>query len=147
LGSSKIGACRTLKPGIRVVMRMFDKQIAEKIARGFDIKLIFSPSAIAAPSFAGATIDRALINSFYIDDKQLQTVKFTIGRNSQLIGKPLGSLQEQHRLRILSHRRHNQEAVLFPPDETMLQENDRIAILAQSAVIGHLHTLNQDQPK
>ena len=102
---------------------------------------------IAAPPLAGATIDRALINSFYIDDKQLQTVKFTIGRNSQLIGKPLGSLQEQHRLRILSHRRHNQEVVLFPPDETMLQENDRIAILAQSAVIGHLHTLNQDRPK
>jgi Trk K+ transport system NAD-binding subunit len=134
---------RSLKPGIRVVVRMFDQQIAEKIARSFDIKLIFSTSAIAAPSFAAATVDRTLINSFYIDDKQLQTVKLVIAPGSPLIGKPVRYLQENRQLSILSHRRHNQEAVLFPPEDTILQENDKVAVLAQSSVIGQLHQLNQ----
>lgn len=133
---------RALKPGIRVVVRMFDQQIAEKIARSFDIKLIFSTSAIAAPSFAAATVDHTLINSFYIDDKQLQTVKLVIAPGSPLIGKPLQYLLENRQLSILSHRRHNHEAVLFPSGDTLLREHDKVAILAQSSVIGQLHQLN-----
>jgi Trk K+ transport system NAD-binding subunit len=80
---------RALRPSVRVVVCMFDQQIAQKIARSFDIKPIFSTAAIAAPSFAAATVDRTLVNFFYIDDKQLQTVKLLIGAGSPLIGKPL----------------------------------------------------------
>jgi Trk K+ transport system NAD-binding subunit len=137
---------RTLRPGIRVVMRMFDERIAQKIARSFDIKLIFSPGAIAAPSFAAATIDRTLVNSFYIDDKQLQTVKLLIGPASHLIGKSLGIVRGDRQLCILSHRRFNQGAVLFPPEETLVEQNDKITVLAQGYVIGQLHEMNRDQP-
>jgi voltage-gated potassium channel len=133
---------RSLKPGIRVVVRIFDQHLAEKIARSFDIKLVFSPSAIAAPSFAAATTDRSVVNSFYIDDKQLQTVKLLIEPESALIGKPLAFLRENREISILSHRRHNQEAVLFPPHDIILQERDRVTILSQSFVIGQLHELN-----
>jgi voltage-gated potassium channel len=134
---------RNLRPGVRVVVRMYDQQVGEKIARSFDIKLIFSTSAIAAPSFAAATVDRTLVNSFYIDDKQLQTVKLLVGPGSILIGKPLRFLRERRQLSILSHRRYNQEAVLFPSEDVILQEKDKVAVLAQSAVIGELHQLNQ----
>jgi len=136
---------RALKPGIRVVVRMFDQQMAQKIARAFDIKLIFSTSAIAAPSFAAATIDRTLVNSFYIDDKQLQTVKILIGPGSGLLGSTIGDLRRRGQLTVLSHRRHNQEANLFPPDDVILQENDRVAVLAQSSIIGRLHELNRNR--
>jgi Trk K+ transport system NAD-binding subunit len=136
---------RTLKPGIRVVVRMFDQKIAQKIARSFDIKLIFSTSALSAPSFAAATIDRTLVNSFYIDDKQLQTVKLRVRENSQLVGKPLSFLQENRQLSILSHRRLDQEATLFPPANTILKENDKVAVLAQEFVIGQLHELNRSE--
>jgi voltage-gated potassium channel len=134
---------RTLRPDVRVVVRMFDKRIAEKIARNFDIKLIFSPSALAAPSFAAATADRTLVNSFYIDDKQLQTVKLPIAPGSPLVGKRVGFLREGRELSILSHRRKNREADLFPSDEVVLQAEDRVAVLAQSHVIGQLHALNR----
>jgi len=133
---------RSLRPGIRVVVRMFDQQIAQKIARGFDIKLIFSTAAIAAPSFAAATVDRTVVNSFYIDDKQLQTVKLTIAPGSALIGRPLSYLCQGRQLSVLSHRRHNQEAVLFPEADGILRENDRVTVLAQAFVIGQLHELN-----
>ncbi len=133
---------RALKPGIRVVVRMFDRRIAEKIARSFDIKLIFNTSAIAAPSFAAATADRNILNSFYIDDKQLQTVKIQIQPGSSLIGATLRSLHEGRQLTILSHRRYNHEAHLFPSEDAVLQENDRVTVLAQSFVVGELHELN-----
>jgi len=129
---------RALQPGIRVVIRMFDQRIAKKIARSFDIKLIFSPSAIAAPSFASASVDRRLINSFYIDDKQLQTVKMYLEPGSPLIGRPLRFLQEQYQLCVLSHRQQNQEANLFPAGDEILCEQDRIIILGQTVVISRL---------
>ena len=134
---------RALQPGIRVVMRMFDKRIAEKIARNFDIKLIFNTSSIAAPSFAAATVDRHIVNSFYIDDKQLQTVKLLVGPGSPLIGRPLHNLQEGRQLSILSHRRLNREANLFPSPDTLLEEGDKVTILAQSYVVGQLHEMNR----
>ncbi len=133
---------RTLRPGVRVVVRMFDQQVAQKIARSFNIRAIFSTSAIAAPSFAAATVDRALVNSFYIDDKQLQTVKLLIGPGSPLIGKPLGFLRDGRQLSILSHRRHGKEATLFPDEGTILEESDKVAVLAQAFVVGQLHELN-----
>jgi voltage-gated potassium channel len=138
---------RKLRPGIRVVMRMFDQHLADKIARSFDIKLIFSASAIAAPSFAAATVDRDVVNSFYIDNKQLQTVKLLIPPGSPLIGKPLSFLSEGRQLSILSHRRHNKEANLFPAEDTILAENDKVAVLAQAFVIGQLHYLNKSGPR
>lgn len=134
---------RAVRPDLRVVVRMFNQRIAEKIARHFDIKLIFSTSSIAAPSFAAASLDRYLVNSFYIDDKQLQTVKIMIERGSPLIGKSLGYLRQGRQLTILSHRRHNQEAVLFPAEEITLQERDKVAVLGQSFVVGQLHELNR----
>jgi voltage-gated potassium channel len=134
---------RALRPDLRVVVRMFDQRIAEKIARSFNIKLIFSTSAIAAPSFAAATVDRHIVNSFYIDDKQLQTVKLIIGAGSPLIGRPLGHLRDGRQLSILSHRRQNREACLFPAEDTLLAENDRVTVLAQSFVLGQLHELNR----
>ena len=133
---------RALRPGIRVVVRMFDQQIAKKIAKSFDIKLIFSTAAIAAPSFAAATIDRTLVNSFYIDDKQLQTVKLIIGAGSPLIGKPVSLLSKDRQISILSYRRYNQEAELFPAADTILHENDKVTVLAQAFVVGQLHELN-----
>jgi Trk K+ transport system NAD-binding subunit len=138
--------CRALRPDIRVVMRMFDERIAHKISKNLDIRLIFSPSAIAAPSFAAATIDRTLVNSFYIDDKQLQTVKLLVGPASELAGKRLSFLRDNRQLCILSHRRFNQAAVLFPHDETVIEVNDKITVLAQGFVIGQLHQLNRIQP-
>jgi Trk K+ transport system NAD-binding subunit len=61
---------------------------------------------------------------------------------SALLGQPLRTLREGRQLSILSHRRHNREACLFPAEETILQENDRVTILAQSFVVGQLHALN-----
>lgn len=134
---------RELRPDIRVVVRMFDQRIAEKIARNFNIKLVFSPSAMAAPSFAAATAERTLVNSFYIDDKQLQTVKLRIRAGSALVGRTLAFLAEGRQLSILSHRRKGHEAHLFPPDDIVLAEDDKVAVLAQSHVVGQLHDLNE----
>ncbi|MCA9309564.1 MAG: NAD-binding protein, partial [Phycisphaerales bacterium] len=41
---------RRLAPGIRVVLRMFDQNMADKVREGFNISLAMSPAAISAPA-------------------------------------------------------------------------------------------------
>ena len=48
---------RKINPNIRVVMRMFDQELAAKVRDAFDIHLCFSTSAIAAPLFATSSAD------------------------------------------------------------------------------------------
>jgi voltage-gated potassium channel len=43
---------REIVPGIRVIIRMFDQRLAQKIEKSFGINCAFSTSALAAPVFA-----------------------------------------------------------------------------------------------
>ncbi len=47
---------RRMNPGIRVVMRLFDQQIATKIKAAFAVDEAFSASALAAPVVAGMVL-------------------------------------------------------------------------------------------
>ena len=47
---------------------VLQENMADKIRDGFDIHIAMSQSAISAPAFATAAIDRSIINSFVVDD-------------------------------------------------------------------------------
>src|SRR4051812_9613056 len=49
-------AARSLRPGMRVVMRTFDDALAANLQAGFDIHRAYSASALAAPAFAAAAL-------------------------------------------------------------------------------------------
>jgi Trk K+ transport system NAD-binding subunit len=51
---------RELSPGARVVMRIFDAHLAERLDRSVDLDLTRSVSALAAPAFTAALLDRPL---------------------------------------------------------------------------------------
>lgn len=59
---------REFNPGIKVVMRMFDAQLAKKVERGFAIHTAFSTTEISAPIFAAAATHAPIDHSFYIDE-------------------------------------------------------------------------------
>ncbi|TET52770.1 MAG: potassium transporter TrkA, partial [Anaerolineales bacterium] len=59
---------RELNPAIKVVLRMFDDQLAERVRRGFSIRTAFSTSALAAPVFAAAATRAQIDHSLYVDD-------------------------------------------------------------------------------
>ena len=56
---------RELNPDLKIVMRMFDSDLARRIEKGFGIHTAFSTSALAAPIFAAASM-RVNVN-FTID--------------------------------------------------------------------------------
>jgi len=62
---------RSFNPDIRVVLRIFDKEFAEKIEKRFNIHTALSSSSIAAPAFSSAATDMDIINTVTVSNALL----------------------------------------------------------------------------
>ena len=61
-----------LQPGIRVVLRVFEKEFAEKMEKHFGIDIALSSSSIAAPAFASAALQSGIIGFFDLNGRRMQ---------------------------------------------------------------------------
>jgi Trk K+ transport system NAD-binding subunit len=86
---------REMHPGIKVVMRMFDGQLAERVRRGFNIHTAFSTSALAAPVFAAAATRARIDQSFYLDDVLMNVARTTIEEESTLVGRSIAWVEDE----------------------------------------------------
>lgn len=130
-------------PSIRVVMRMFDPELAGKIRDSFEIHQVFSTSAMAAPLFATSSSDRHIINSFYIGDKLFVVAQLTVGAESQLVGKKIADVGRDHVMYFLSHTRGGETHL--PRGETDFQIGDQIVVQAEPETLKLLHRWNGDR--
>jgi Trk K+ transport system NAD-binding subunit len=84
---------RELKPGIKVVLRMFDAKLAANVSKAFNIQTVFSVSALAAPAFAAAATKARVDYSFRLEGQLLNvsTVQFSAG--SPFIGQSIHQIE------------------------------------------------------
>jgi voltage-gated potassium channel len=133
---------RELKPEIRVVMRMFDADLARKVERGFGIHTAFSTSALAAPAFAAAATQADISHSFYVGDTLLNVSQVTVRASSRLVGKTLAQLERELDLSVIMHR--GPEGVdLHPAPEIVLATEDCIVVFASLDALNRLQQFNQ----
>lgn len=134
---------RKLQPGIRVVMRMFDQELASKIGDSFDLHLAFSTSAQAAPLFATASSDRSIVNSFYVGERLLVVAELNVNAGSELVGKKIVDIGAKHQVFVLAHTRGDSEAY-YPPGETQFAAGDKLVVQTQPETLKLLHRWNND---
>ena len=135
---------RKVNPGIRVVLRMFDQELAAKLRDAFDLHVAFSTAAQAAPLFATSSSDRSIENSFYVGDRLLIVARLTVTESSQLVGKTIGNLGGDHNLFFLSHARDS-EPTLFPRADVTLQPGDTVVVQTEAQTLKLLHDWNGDE--
>jgi Trk K+ transport system NAD-binding subunit len=133
---------RTVRPDIRVVLRMFDANLAHKIRSGFGIKTTFSTSALAAPAFALAAVDPAVVGSFYVGEDLLLILHLVVGRGSKLDGMPVGDLENQGGLSVLCHETAAGERRLHPPDSVRLAAEDKITLSCAADACTRIKAMN-----
>jgi voltage-gated potassium channel len=73
---------RELNPNLKIVMRMFDQKLAEKVSRGFGIQTAFSVSALAAPALAAAATRTRVNYSFKLEGQLINVVSLTVEPDS-----------------------------------------------------------------
>ena len=132
---------RRLNPNIRVVMRMFDQELASKIRETFDMQIAFSTSALAAPLFATASTDPSITNSFYVDGKLLVVAEIDIANGSSLVGRDVRTLRRNHDIYVITCKRAGQ-ANFYPEGDLKLAVADRITIQTEPPMLKQVHRWN-----
>ena len=128
---------RRLNPGIRVVLRMFDEQIANKLRDAFNLEVAFSSAAAAAPLVAASVLDVDILGSFTLDGRELFTAKITVESGGSLEGMTVATLVNAHHVMVLSRKCGVTPSHFGPtPDETLLAGD-------QLVLHGELDTLRQ----
>lgn len=135
---------REINPNIKVVLRMFDAQLAEKVQRGFGIHTTFSTSALAAPIFAAAATHAQIEQSFYVDNVLMNVARVTIRTGSALEGQTVAETEKTLDLTIVLHR----EADSFDPHpapDVKLKAGDCLVVFASLDSLARLREMNGEQ--
>jgi Trk K+ transport system NAD-binding subunit len=137
---------RELNPGIKVVLRMFDAQLAEKVKRGFGIHTAFSTSALAAPVFAAAATRAQIDQSFYVDNVLMNVARATVPPDSSLEGRTIAQVETEFDITVVLHKRMNSLDPHPAPDVT-LGAGDCLVVFASLESLANLRSAIGDQPK
>ncbi|HJZ85315.1 MAG TPA: NAD(P)-binding protein [Polyangia bacterium] len=93
---------RRMNPKIRVIMRLFDQQIADKIRGAFLIDEAFSSAALAAPIVAAMAQEAGVLASFKIGPVLYVTAEVAVAPGSVLAGRRLADLEAERAARVLA---------------------------------------------
>jgi Trk K+ transport system NAD-binding subunit len=140
-------SARSIKPDIRVVMRLFDPNLADKVRAGFQIQSAFSTSALAAPAFAMAAVDAEVTGSFFIGEQLMLNVTLTIEADSPLVGEPIQTVKDSGPLSVLVHSTAGDGVPHYhPAGNRLLAEGDQVTVACLPDTLPRLKSLNRPGP-
>ena len=139
---------RELNPQAKIVMRMFDPDLAQRIEKGFGIHTAFSVSALAAPTFAAASMRVNVRSSFYVGDTLLNLSEVTVLPQSAIDGWTIQKLENELNLSVVSFlesksQQHDIQVQLHPEPQKILCSGCKILVLATLQTLQRLETLNR----
>ncbi len=136
---------RALQPGIKVVLRMFDSQLAERVRIGFDIHTAFSTSALAAPVFAAAATRAQIEHSFYVAGVLMNVARVSVRDGSALDGRTVAQVERDLDISIIS-RGEQDDLDLHPAPDVTLCAGDCLVVFASLEALAGLREMNGERP-
>jgi len=133
---------RTLRPDLRVVLRLFDGDFADRIQRAFNIASSRSVSYLAAPAFAAQMLGRAVIATLPIGRHVLLVAEVPVARDSALDGATVEAATRPRGVRIIALTQFGEPRPIWtPPAAQRIAGGDRLIVVARRA--GHRWLLEQ----
>ncbi|MBX9693954.1 MAG: TrkA family potassium uptake protein, partial [Cyanobacteria bacterium] len=122
-------SARDLCPTIRVVMRMFDQRLANKIERSFGVDCVFSASALSAPVFAQAALSENILSSFEFGGTVINAFQLIIDSTSSFINIRIDDVRRDYEVTVLMHERDG-HVDWNPAPDILLKADDKLLIMA-----------------
>jgi Trk K+ transport system NAD-binding subunit len=133
---------REINPGIKVVMRMFEADLARRVEKGFGIHTAFSTSALAAPSFAAAAMRFNVEHSFYVGDSLLNLSRVDVEPDSELVGWSIKKLESELDLSVICQQA-GEATNMHPEPDLSLEPGAQILVMASLDALKRLDGLNR----
>jgi Trk K+ transport system NAD-binding subunit len=130
---------RALAPDLRVVLRLFDGDFANRVERAFGLTISRSVSYLAAPTFAAAMTGREVLDTIPVRRRVLLVAELPVGAGCALEGAAVGALNRPHQARLLAIRTGRGAQTLWaPPQGRKLVRTDRLLVVATRQGLGRL---------
>lgn len=132
---------RAMRNELRVVLRLFDDDLAERVERSFQINISRSVSYLAAPAFTAAMLGRQVLATIPIGRQVLLIAELPIGGNSAMVGLPVRAAGVPRLSRVIAVQRRGMETLDLPaPGDHTLEAGDRLVVVATRTGLARLST-------
>jgi Trk K+ transport system NAD-binding subunit len=129
---------RALQPELRVVLRLFDGDLAQRIRSTFGIFRSHSVSYLAAPEFAAVLRKRQVVATIPVGRHALLVTIVVVAKGSALDGQPVRSADQPHGVRVIALLQSGQRPRWSPPPDTVLGPGDELTVVARRAGLSWL---------
>jgi Trk K+ transport system NAD-binding subunit len=125
---------RALAPGPRIVIRLYDDDLAVRVQKTIGNTISRSVSYLAAPTFAAAIGDHQVLRTIAVGRHVLVIADVPVGSGAELAGRAVGDVHKRGTIRVIGLRRRGQQRVDWSPAEDYrLAGQDRVFVLATRA--------------
>lgn len=128
---------REMNPAARIVLRLFEDNIAAEIQRTFNVKAVISRSAVAAAAFAHAATGMEVLETFNIKEHTYFLTKLILEPASALAGCALGTAAEAYNATIVCLEREGRISI-EPDNDTVLRAGDTLFVFTEMEHAGEL---------
>jgi Trk K+ transport system NAD-binding subunit len=119
---------RHMNPRIRILLRLFDQQVAQKIAGALTIDEAFSASALAAPLVAAMSLQSRILSTTVIAGVPHVVTELRVEPGSPLAGKLIEQIEADYTARILARTPAGGATQSPPPPATVVNAGDVLIV-------------------
>jgi Trk K+ transport system NAD-binding subunit len=131
---------RALAEQPRIVLRLYDDDLAERIDQRVGNTISRSVSYLAAPSFAAAMLEHQVLSTIPVDRHVLLIAEVAVGAGAELAGQRVSDVHDgADNVRLIALWRRGAPAADWSPDpDGGLSTGDRLVVLATRAGLGRV---------
>jgi Trk K+ transport system NAD-binding subunit len=135
---------RALADGPRIVLRLGDDDLAQRVQRSVGNTISRSVPYLAAPAFAAAMLEHQVLRTIPVGRHVLLIADISVNAGSDLDGRPVEDIHQTGQVRIIALQRAGSGGMDWTPAHASpLGPKDRIYILATRAGLSRVLSLSQ----
>ncbi|HEY3504345.1 MAG TPA: NAD-binding protein [Actinocatenispora sp.] len=130
---------RATRPELRVVLRLFDADLAARVEEHFGITTSRSVAYLAAPAFAAALVERQVINTIPVGRRVLVIADIPVNAGAQLAGQRVRKVvEEAGEARIIALRSVDGDWLWAPAPNRLMLPGERVIVLSTRTGLGRM---------
>jgi len=130
---------RALREDLRIVLRLFNDDLAERVEKVIGNTVSRSVPYLAAPAFAVAMLEHQVLRTIPVGRHVLLVAEVHLSPGADLIGHRVGDVHRAGQARVIGLQRRGLATVDWAPDDDYsLESADRLFVLATRAGLGRV---------
>lgn len=122
---------RALREDLRIVLRLVDDDLAERVRKAVGNVVSRSDPALAAPAFAAALLEHPVLRTIALGRHVLLIADIRMAPGADIVGQPVAELEQDGQARVLALQHRGAVRIDWAPHHDYpLAAGDRVIVLA-----------------